>query len=522
MSIGTVTTTLGQVSGLEMDGPYAGITQFRGIPFAAPPVGQLRWKPPIDASPWEGVRECTSYAPASIQTFFPSDHLYMFGRPETSEDCLYLNITTGAQSPDEKRPVYVWYHDGGQTNGFAHDPRNDPMEYARKGVVFVSVANRLAIFGCLSLPQLSAEQGQSGNYCMMDCLKALQWVRDNIAAFGGDPDNITIGGESGGAAKACALAIIPEAKGMFRRVINESGLNWMRRILTQEQAEQEGIEYLSSIGIDPDTSVDQLREMPVEKLHNYNVDPHFIPGEFVVDGLMFDGQFRDHFIPRVMDIDFLNCVCAGEAEPGVDKSILAGCPHITTAEQFYAHYRRVLGDLYDKYNFETLVPVTDDTAWARLLELSALGLAPWVRSNVARSTMINRIFARTLKHSGSNGHIYTMRFNHLPPTADDGCEHPPVAPHGADNVYASVSLRFGMPKTIPYTDSDRTVADMMNNYLVNFIKNGDPNGAELVYWPKSGDDMAWLDFKLHPQAHSGIEDDLDRLIEEHTRRTYHI
>lgn len=522
MSIGIVKTNLGMVSGVEMDGEYAGITQFRGIPFAAPPVGDLRWKAPQDAQGWEGVRECAQYGPASIQTFFPGDDLYMFGRPETDEDCLYLNITTGAQSADEKRPVYIWYHDGGQTNGFAHDPRNDPMEYARKGVVHVSVGNRLAIFGCLSLPQLTAEQGQSGNYCIMDCLKGLKWVRENIAAFGGDPDNITIGGESGGAAKACALAIIPEAKGLFRRVINESGLNWLRRILTQAQAEKEGTDYLASIGIDPATPVDELRKMPVEKLHNYSIDPHFIPGEFIVDGLMFDGQFRDHFTERCMDLDFFNCVCAGEAELGVDKDILDGARHISTAWQFYAHYRRVLGDLYDKYNFENLIKVTDERAWVVNLKLSALGLAPWVRSNAARSIMVNRIFARTMTQLGSRGHIYTMRFNHLPPTADDGREHPPVAPHGADNVYASVALRFGMPKTITYTQEDRAVADMMNNYLVNFIKTGDPNGEGLTHWPESADTMAWFDLKTEPEVYSGEGCKLGALIEEHTKRTYGI
>ena len=239
MSIGIVQTSFGPVQGVELTGENAGLTQFRDIPYAAPPVGELRFAPPADPTPWTDVRVCDSWPPAAIQTFFPGEGLYPLGRPERSEDCLYLNVTTGAESADEKRPVFIWYHDGGLSNGYSFDPRNDHSPLAKKGIVVVSVGHRLAEFGYMALPQLTAEQGQSGNYGLMDTVKALQWVHDNIARFGGDPDNVTIGGESGGCAKCCALAGLKETRGLFRRVINQSGLYWLRKFHTQKEAEKE-------------------------------------------------------------------------------------------------------------------------------------------------------------------------------------------------------------------------------------------------------------------------------------------
>lgn len=522
MAIGIVSTTLGKVSGVEMDGIYAGITQFRNIPYAAPPVGELRFAPPQPPEKWDGVRPCDTWPDAAVQNFFPGDDLYIMGRPNASEDCLYLNITTGAQSGNEKRPVYLWYHDGGLTNGFSFDPRNDPMEYVRKGLVFVSVGHRLGEMGYMALPQLTAEQGQSGNYGVMDTIMALKWVHDNIAAFGGDPDNVTIGGESGGCAKVCALAAIPEVRGMFRRVINESGLYWLRQLKTLPEAEEIGLKFLDSVGIARDVSLEELRSLPTEKVHNAHIDPHFLPGEMTIDGKIFDRPLRDCFFENIEGLDFLNCVCAGEAEPGVDRDILAGARHITNKEQFFAHFRNILGDLYDEYDFESLVNVTDENAWAESLRIASLGLAPRVRSNAARSIMIDRIFGDTVEKTYGKGNIYTARFSHMPPHADNGREHSPVTNHGADNVYASVALRFGLPESVAYTETDRAVADMFNDYIVNFVKTGNPNGGELPFWPRSNDDLSWMDICSEPCAHSGLEGRLDELIKVYAERTYDI
>ena len=523
MAIGTVRTTLGKVSGVELDGDCAGITQFRDIPYAQPPLGELRWKAPVPAEPWDGVRVCDKWPAASIQTFFPGDDLYPLGRPERGEDCLYLNITTPAQSGNDKLPVYLWYHDGGLSNGFSYDVRNDPRGFAKKGIVVVSVGHRLAEFGYLSLPQLTAEQGQSGNYGVMDTVLALRWVHDNIAAFGGDPDNITLGGESGGCAKICALAALPETKGLFRRVINESGLNWLRQIHTQAEAEEEGSKYLRSMGIDENISLHELRAMDAYKIHDDTIDPHFLPGQMTIDGLLFDKEFRYCFLDNVDGLDFLNCVCAGEGDPCYDKALLGGEKHITTAKQFYAHFRNILGDLYDKYDFENLVHTTDETAWKDSLLLTTLGLSRLRgHSNGARNIMAARIFGKTVAERYGRGKIYTVRFNHLQPPALDGREESPAAPHGSDNVYASKALVLGVAKERVYDEEDRAVSEMFNEYLANFIRTGNPNGEGLVHWYDSDTDFGWLDFTAQPVAHRGMEGKLDELLLEFVKKEYDI
>ena len=188
MALEIVSTKYGQVRGvIEED-----VLLFKGVPYAAPPVGELRWKEPQDPAPWQGVRDCDTYGPRPVQPsqgglgFEPwaSDFYYM-GCTAYSEDCLYLNIATDAQSPEEKRPVYMWFHGGGLSSGYSYEVEFNPAVLAKKGIVVVTVGQRLNVFGYLSLPQLSAEQGGiSGNYGLMDEVKALNWVRENIAAFG--------------------------------------------------------------------------------------------------------------------------------------------------------------------------------------------------------------------------------------------------------------------------------------------------------------------------------------------------
>lgn len=194
MALDIINTKYGQVRGVVEED----VLVFKGVPYAAPPVGELRWKAPQDPASWEGVRECDTYGPRPVQPpqgglFFEpwgSDFYYM-GFTAYSEDCLYLNIATDAESADEKRPVFMWFHGGGLSSGYSYEIEFNPTVLAKKGVVVVTVGQRLNVFGYLSLPQLSAEQGGiSGNYGLMDEVKALDWVRENIAAFGGDPDNI--------------------------------------------------------------------------------------------------------------------------------------------------------------------------------------------------------------------------------------------------------------------------------------------------------------------------------------------
>jgi para-nitrobenzyl esterase len=206
----------GLVSGTA--GSSAGMRIYKGIPFAAPPVGPLRWKAPQPAAKWEGVRKAEQFSPRCMQAQRP-------GAEPVSEDCLYLNIWTGAVNASEKRPVMVWTYGGGFTGGAGSEPRYDGEELARKGVIIVTLNYRLGPFGFLAHPELTKESGHkaSGNYGMMDFIAALRWVQKNIAAFGGDPSNVTIMGESAGAIMVGASVGSPEAKGLFVRAIAESG-----------------------------------------------------------------------------------------------------------------------------------------------------------------------------------------------------------------------------------------------------------------------------------------------------------
>ena len=214
----------GQVSGQRV-GDDGGVRVYKGIPFAAPPVGKLRWQPPQPPAAWDGVRACNAFGSICPQAPYPPGSVYAQAPQPQSEDCLYLNLWTAAARPDEKRPVMVWIHGGALTRGSSSIPAYDGTALARKGVVLVTINYRLGPFGYFAHPALSKESphGASGNYGVLDQIAALQWVKSNIAAFGGDPERVTIFGESAGSWSVCALLATPQAKGLFQRAIGESG-----------------------------------------------------------------------------------------------------------------------------------------------------------------------------------------------------------------------------------------------------------------------------------------------------------
>lgn len=216
-----VKTESGLVSGLAA-GPSGEVRVYRGIPFAAPPVGPLRWKPPQPANSWDGVRECTRFGPWCPQ---PRPFVAFESGQIQSEDCLYLNVWTAARSAGDRLPVMFWIHGGGFTTGSGAMASYDGTALARQGVVVVTINYRLGPFGYLAHPLLSREspQGVSGNYGHLDQIAALHWVRKNIAAFGGDPGCVTIFGESAGAMSVCRLMVSPLARGLFHRAIAQSG-----------------------------------------------------------------------------------------------------------------------------------------------------------------------------------------------------------------------------------------------------------------------------------------------------------
>ena len=286
MAIGIANTKLGQIRGVPQEGKYAGNVVFKKVPYAEPPVGENRWKPTVPKKPWDGVYDSTAYADAPYQSYcevapYLKDFYYV-PSPGQNEDCLYLSVTTGAESPEERRPVYIWFHGGGLSTGYYFETEFDGNELASKGIVVVSVGQRLNTFGYLSLPQLTQEQGKSGNYGFMDQIEAVKWVKDNIAAFGGDPDNITVGGQSGGSQKVCAMAGSPVSNKLFQRCIPHSGLKWLQKFPSQAEAEKAGTAFLEACGIDPSLPLEELRLLPPTAFRPKNGTG--LPGSMVCDG----------------------------------------------------------------------------------------------------------------------------------------------------------------------------------------------------------------------------------------------
>lgn len=526
MGIGIVQTTAGKIRGVELDGKYSGITMFKGIPYAAPPVGRLRWRPPESPEPWEGVRLCDTYAKMAPQIFPPDEvfvpyklDFYYEGYPECSEDCLYLNVSTGASSGEERRPVYIWFHGGGLSTGFSYEVEFNPEELTRKGIVVVTVAQRLNVFGYLALPQLSREQGgASGNYGLMDQLKALEWVRENIRAFGGDPDNITIGGQSGGTTKTCVMAGLPCVKGKIRRVINESGLKWKLKLKTLEEVENASMEYLKKLGIDPDISPTELRSMDVWALCDGSGD---MPAEILCDGILVpDVSVSKMFEENLDTVDFLCGTNYGEGYPIRNEG-----DEITNPEEFYANYRKFLGDLYDTHHFEALYPVTKENCWPTAMRLAGIGIAKNDRRGMGRNVMLNRVFGmkRAAGHPGSR--VYAYLFSHVLPgrPEDEGTPRATeklLAYHSSELWYTFASIRENVPPVRPWRDVDYQVADMVSSYWANFIATGDVNGEGLPYWPAASENYGWMDILPEPVAHEGLDSEEDQLLRAYIQRVY--
>ncbi len=265
MALTLAKTKAGTVSGVEI--PGKDITVFRGVPFAAPPVGELRWKAPQPVQPWEGVRKAESFTPVPWQAPHRKGSFYdvEWGNEpfECSEDCLYLNIWTPAHSEDEKLPVAVWIYGGGFMSGFAHEREFDGEAFASKKVIYVSINYRLHVFGYLAHPELEDEAGRSGNYGLLDQIAAVRWVHDNIAAFGGDSENIMVFGQSAGAGSTIALICSPLMKGAMHKAVIHSGLGGFAQ---KDFAYEIGRQFVAHCGYD---SPRDMRDLSAEQLMEF-------------------------------------------------------------------------------------------------------------------------------------------------------------------------------------------------------------------------------------------------------------
>lgn len=521
MALGIVSTRNGKVEGVEItDGKYRGISYFKAIPYAAPPVGDLRWRPPQDAERWDGVRKCGQFACRPMQVDSTGDHpaepwakdFYFAPYPEQSEDCLYLSVASGAGGAGEKRPVFMWFHGGGLAAGFYHEAEFDPMELAQKGIVVVSVGTRLNVFGYFSLPQLSKEQGgMSGNYGLMDEVKALQWVHDNIEAFGGDPDNITVGGQSGGTSKSGALACTPANRGYIRRVINQSALNWLIWQTTLEENERICMEYLKFIGLDPYMPLEELRRLDAARL----LEGGMKGGRRLPALMVHDGYYVSELDQRISmekyagHLDFLAGSNFGEVT--MRKGMMLGGAPYTSVQEVNARAREMLGSLYDLYDFEHISGLTEENLDMRSRWLAVQGMS--FRGGI----MTNRIFGRYRAEKFPDARTWTYLCTQIPPSRPEEKgtirdENIQLSWHSAELWYTFASLRENVPPARPWRAEDFKTAELMSSYWANFMRTGDPNGEGLPVWPRGDETLSWMELKAEPEAHVGLEGPLDEMI----------
>jgi len=456
IDVNSVQTQAGLVSGKTTDDQAVKI--FMGVPFAAPPVGDLRWKAPQPVAPWEGVRTCVT-PPASAMQAPPKPFMCWskeFMAPESplSEDCLYLNVWTTAKSDQEKLPVMVWIHGGAFTGGSGTVPLYNGEGMARKGVVFVTINYRLGIFGFMAHPELSAESDlkTSGNYGILDQIAALKWVKQNIAAFGGNPDNVTIAGQSAGSFSVNMLVVSPMAKGLFHKAIAQSGGMFGKDLMlgqTLQAAEDGGKQLTEKMKI---TSIAELRTIPADSLLK-------ISGRFgiVVDRVVIPPVYETFAAGKQNDVSLIS---GWNADDGVSF----GPP--PTIDQFKANAKSQYADKVEK--FLQVFPANTDAEVGQSQKLLTQLRFGWHNYTWAR-----------MQPSHGRGKAYLYYFKRVPPGEPNY-----GAFHSSEFAYALHTLKLW---DRPFTDVDYKLEEAMSSYWVNFAKNGDPNGEGLPVWPVFND-----------------------------------
>jgi para-nitrobenzyl esterase len=464
----------GLVSGVTL---ADGVRAYKGIPYAKPPVGDLRWRPPELSSPWSGTLAADKFSAICMQPEPLGGHSFfteLFFNPmkPISEDCLYLNVWTTANAGD-KRPVMVWIPGGGFRGGSAAGAIYDGAALARKGVVLVSFNYRLWKFGFLALPELSRESSRhvSGNYGLLDQIAALHWVKDNIAAFGGNPDNVTIFGQSAGSTSANFLMASPLAKGLFHRVIGESGGGFApafpgamlgRFTPTLADAEATGKKLMTALNA---TTLDDMRKKTPEEILAIPSADRFESALPVIDGYVLPAPMSEVFgHGQQNDVPLL---------AGSNSNEGSNFPSFRTLAAFREYAHKTLGPFADEF-FDLYKADTDAQA-RRASELAV------------RDTRIgwpNFEWAKTQARTG-HAKVFYYYFSHHPPAPPDedyveNLGKDLGAYHGSELAYV-----FGnfVPPGWAWPDADRKLADTMSQYWVNFATNGDPNGPGLPPWP---------------------------------------
>jgi para-nitrobenzyl esterase len=472
-------TNLAAAASVKVDGGLLegtvedGLTVYRGIPFATPPVGDLRWRAPRPAAPWTGVRHADKFGAACVQA-----------GQGTSEDCLYLNVWTPAKSAAERVPVLVWIYGGGFSAGATSNPVYSGEQLAKKGVVLVSIAYRVGPLGFLAHPGLSAESANhvSGNYGLLDMIAGLQWVRKNIAAFGGDPRHVTIFGESAGGIAVSMLCASPLAKGLFHGAVSQSGGSFGpprpggmpgENMQLLADAERAGEAWGKSAGA---ASIADLRKLPADQVLASTRSQRGL-GWPIIDGHVIpDDQYKLYEARRYNDTPIL---------VGYNSDEGASFSPPKTPEDYIAATRKRYGPFADALLKAYPTDATAVPKTARDLGRDAtFGWHTWVWARLQAKTGKSKVF-----------YYYFDQHPDYPagsPRAGYG------ATHGADVPYVFHHLDTSKPEI---TQQDQAVSEAMATYWTNFARFGDPNGAGVPAWPAFTDanpQVMYLSATPHP------------------------
>lgn len=447
-----VKTEYGLLQGVP--GKHTSVRVFKGVPFAAPPVGDLRWRAPRKPAAWQGIRNASQFSSACTQTILherkPWTREFM-AHDTVSEDCLYLNIWTPASTPGAKLPVFVFIHGGAFTEGSGSVPVYDGEGLARKGLVMVTINYRLGLFGFFTHPELTKESDHngSGNYGLLDCVAALEWIGANIAAFGGDPARVTIAGQSAGSMAVHALVASPLAKGLFHRAVAESGgssVGGFSRGLPD--AEQDGLRFAGQKGA---SSLAALRAMTPAQLATTTrfglvIDGYLLPAP--IDQIVAEG--------KQSDVPFITGANADEGGASPNPKVTLEAFRITAQQRF--------GD--DAPEFLKLYPTTSDEEAAA------------AQNQAARDQQRTSIYNWTqVRSRTSKSKLYTYFWNHAMPGPDVarfGAFHTSEVPYALNTLYMSDR---------PFAPIDHKIADTVSSYWANFAKTGNPNAKGLPAWP---------------------------------------
>ncbi|MBI1198591.1 MAG: carboxylesterase family protein [Phenylobacterium sp.] len=453
-----------------------GVEAFKGVPYARPPVGPDRWRPPKPAAAWRGVRDATAFGPGCVQPSLPADSLYADPPPRMSEDCLSLNVWRPKDA--RKAPVMVWIHGGSQTFGYTGSPLYDGATLAARGVVVVTVNYRLGVLGYLAHPELSAEspRGVSGNYGLLDQIEALRWVRRNIAAFGGDPTNVTIFGESAGAMSVVQMLASPLARGLFQRAIAESG---GMPTLPELKAAAHGLPSAEGMGLAVAAAAKAdglaaLRAMDPETLTKAAYAAHYQVWS-TVDGWVLKRQTVDTFDrgeqARVPTLAGFN---------GDEIRALFKVPVPPDARTYEAAIRGRYGDLAEA--FLRLYPASDlDSSTQDAMRDGTFG---WGMVRLAAKQAA----------AGVPAYLYVFRHTY-PAAAPYGAFHGIEVPYVFGRVGKQVPAAW---PAAPDTPAERDLQGAMLDYWTQFARDGAPGASRGVAWPRFGPGREALEFDAGP------------------------